>query len=316
MAIESFSFDKGINRKKSPLFLQEGELYSCSGFKFEHDGVLETRIPKTKGLLVDSDIEYNPVITGIHNYSNSIYISTNLNWIAPKNPNLIGWYRFNEGGGLVAYNGATDGSLGQGLLPNLTITNTGGNFWTFLPGVSSVAGADPTNVWVETQLSTARTINGTNRSCCGIFYNPNAILSAGGVICVLHDVNQTTGGINYNTQAGGVDWRGGWNLGGDYSPYSSDTDWRFVFYTNPGNHYFVKSDGTLTILGVVDSITEITLNYIHVGVWYTYEGGRYSCQGSFGDYIIYNFDSLSLAQWAKWYDQLRTRYGMAARSGW
>ena len=77
MAIESFSFDKGINRKKSPLFLAEGELYSCSGFAFEHDGVLEVRIPKTRGLLVDSAITYDPIITGIHRYGNSIYVSTN-----------------------------------------------------------------------------------------------------------------------------------------------------------------------------------------------------------------------------------------------
>ena len=76
MTIESFSFDKGINRKKSPLFLQEGELYSCSGFCFEHDGILEVRTPKTKGLLVDSDIDYDPVITGIHRYGDCIYIST------------------------------------------------------------------------------------------------------------------------------------------------------------------------------------------------------------------------------------------------
>ena len=55
MAIESFNFDKGINQKKSTLFLEDGELYTCEGFSFEHVGVLEARDPKTIGEIIDVD---------------------------------------------------------------------------------------------------------------------------------------------------------------------------------------------------------------------------------------------------------------------
>jgi len=47
MSVEIFTFDKGINRrKKNLLLLEEGELYSCQGFNFKSDGVLECRSPK------------------------------------------------------------------------------------------------------------------------------------------------------------------------------------------------------------------------------------------------------------------------------
>ncbi len=55
MAIESFNFDKGVNIKKSPLFLEDGELTTCTGFSFEHIGILEARDPKTIGIIIDVD---------------------------------------------------------------------------------------------------------------------------------------------------------------------------------------------------------------------------------------------------------------------
>ena len=72
MPIESFSFDKGINLKKSPLFLEDGEMVSCSGFSFDHDGVLEARAAKTVGAVIDAD----GTVNGIHRYGDSIIASS------------------------------------------------------------------------------------------------------------------------------------------------------------------------------------------------------------------------------------------------
>lgn len=71
MAIEAFSFDKGINRKKSPLFLEDGEMVTCTGFSFARDGVLEARAAKTVGAAIDAAATIN----GIHRYGDNIYAS-------------------------------------------------------------------------------------------------------------------------------------------------------------------------------------------------------------------------------------------------
>ena len=72
--VESFSFDKGINRKKSRLLLEPGELYSCSGFGFANDGVLTARAAKTQGIAIDTATTSR--INGIHRYGDSIYASS------------------------------------------------------------------------------------------------------------------------------------------------------------------------------------------------------------------------------------------------
>lgn len=72
--VESFSFDKGINRKKSRLLLEPGEVYSCSGFGFANDGVLTARTPKTRGIAIDTASTSR--INGIHRYGDSIYGSS------------------------------------------------------------------------------------------------------------------------------------------------------------------------------------------------------------------------------------------------
>lgn len=71
MPIESFSFDRGVNLKKSPLLLEEGEMVSCEGYSFAHDGVLEARAAKTVGAEIDSDGSIN----GINRYDDSIIAS-------------------------------------------------------------------------------------------------------------------------------------------------------------------------------------------------------------------------------------------------
>lgn len=74
MTVEAITFSKGINRKKSPLFLDEGELYSCQNFNLETGGQLESRPEMSAVELIDNDSD--STINGIHRYDNSIVSSS------------------------------------------------------------------------------------------------------------------------------------------------------------------------------------------------------------------------------------------------
>ena len=72
--IEPFLFDKGMNRRKSPLYLKDGEVYTVDNFSFESEGVLETRPAKTISYAIDTDSD--SAINGIHRYIDSILASS------------------------------------------------------------------------------------------------------------------------------------------------------------------------------------------------------------------------------------------------
>ena len=74
--IESFSFEKGINIKKDRLFLEQGELYSCSGFNLDVDGRLETREARQQSYLISSDPSSS--INGIHRFDEDVYSSSRM----------------------------------------------------------------------------------------------------------------------------------------------------------------------------------------------------------------------------------------------
>jgi len=82
----------------------------------------------------------------------------------------------------------------------------------------------------------------------------------------------------------------------------------------------VKPDGTLMVSALAVNMvgTGLLTHVVSAGypadnpVTMTYYPGG----SSYGDWIIYNGAGITTAQWAQWYDKLRTRYGMAARSGW
>jgi hypothetical protein len=68
--IEPFVFDKGMNLRKSPLYLKDGEVVTASGFSFESEGVLEARPAKTQSIAIN--ISSSSAINGIHRYIDSV----------------------------------------------------------------------------------------------------------------------------------------------------------------------------------------------------------------------------------------------------
>ena len=68
--VETFTFGKGINTRKSPLFLEDGELVSCEGFDFLKDGEVASRHP----VQTVNATAYGS-INGIHRYINNVYLT-------------------------------------------------------------------------------------------------------------------------------------------------------------------------------------------------------------------------------------------------
>lgn len=246
----------------------------------------------------------------------------------PKNPYLIGWYKFDEGSGLVASNSALDGSSGGGLLPNLTVFNGyNGLFWTFNPGFGATpqlyfgAGTGADFAWSKPN----RTIGGANKATMGMFIKRKSdIGNKGGY--ALGSRSAVVGGtlgirlFTCNQSASqGYSWL--WNVTPSFIyDVNLINQWLFHFFDGDGYYRIVKSDGT--ILQSAAAINFSARQYI-----YDFTGvdsmdadpptkGYYPGGCSYGDKIIYNQITLTLNEWGAWYDKLRSRYEMAARSGW
>ena len=247
----------------------------------------------------------------------------------PGNEYLIGWYKFDDGAGATVNNYADDGSSGGGLLPDLDVVDIAGDFWTAKTGFGSTATLQPASTdfaWVD--LGSTRTYGGSagGYACYGIFYSRFST-TTGGCACSLFNDNvgtvSTGTEFDVGTNVGGL-YRSeaGWRSNTAVSTYVfANTTWSFLFIDSTGYFYVVQPNGTLVSVGSINvaMATAVTLRYLHAGVRYDIAApdyGRSGCNGSYGDWIIYNYTRLTLAEWAEWYDELRTRYGMSARSGW
>lgn len=65
--IDTFSFDKGINTKKNPTLLSEGEMQECEGFAYTNDGYLSVMTPRRQ-------VPHSPYgqIRNLHRFQNKI----------------------------------------------------------------------------------------------------------------------------------------------------------------------------------------------------------------------------------------------------
>jgi len=252
-------------------------------------------------------------------------------WAGPKQQCLVGWYKFNEGSGSTVINYAPDSS---GKLPNLTVYNVSGYFWS-VPGFGYVrnyaSNATPVKEFAYAQLSSTKTFGGSayGGAAYALFYkrNTGATDNTGG-LATLYELNSDaplTGTEFDNDQSLGsyrIDF--GW-LGGtattSYGFYGFNR-WMFMFYTLSAPTYHLKvakDDGTLaneTGGSAANWAGSVNLNWIHVGVRHNVGGGDgyYAGMGTFGDLVIYNGCTLTQSEWGQWYDHLRTRYGMSART--
>jgi hypothetical protein len=245
--------------------------------------------------------------------------------IIPQNANLIGWYKFDEGSGLVAYNSATDGSLVGGLLPNLTV-NGETTFWAtpgFARSPETLPGSQVTNAWAEASLP-GRNIGGASQQIfMGVFYRNTSIAGAGqSGLCCLNTIRTAHQfGISRITS----DHTNQYQLFGTSTfvvlPNNQTNLWTFMFFSDEGGgagrFRTVLNDGTLVSAPSDYTPGTVTVNFIEAGCYFVSPPtGVYPAKGDYGDLIIYQVSGSTLTQWAEWYDKLRSRYGMAARDGW
>lgn len=324
MATESFIFHKGINRNKSRILLSDAELYTAEGFDFEYTGMLMARDPKERGLIVDGPLLSHPGPD--YSVPPTIYP-----WI-PQREYLIGWYKFDEGSGVVVNNYAPDGSLGGGLLQDLAVVQNDGVFWTFYSGFGSTqdisfgAGNGLVDFAWANQI---RSIGGASGACVGIFVRPKSgIAGAGGLMIALcQDWSMNTQQYQISNEDSGIGTQDRqvirWGLTtGIWTPGAIMQDrWHFHFINNLGEWWVVIPNGTRTLIqSGISMIQTLNMNYIFAGCWYADAAiptkGYYPGGCSYGDWIIYNQAILTDLNWAVWYDELRSRYSMSERSGW
>lgn len=72
--LDTFSFEKGINTRKAPAFLSDGEMQSCSGFSLDNDGYINPFVPKVK-----KDSTAYGTIRNLHRYMNTVLMSEGEN---------------------------------------------------------------------------------------------------------------------------------------------------------------------------------------------------------------------------------------------
>lgn len=261
--------------------------------------------------------------TGIGDAPTTESLMRNQKWFGPggpidAEPYLMGWYRFDEGTGLVCKNSATDGSLGGGLLPDLTVDNLDGTFWSFFPGFASTQYlASPLSAPYAYATFTTRTFGGSinGYACWGMFYRRCVDINIGNLAVQLHlyDSSGAKGTIEvYN----GLNDPANMSVGALWPEYSSIGDtvfpklaWYFIFLADR-KLCIARSDGTLE-QGVAGLYTSsISLDGIFAGAYYL---NSPRAAGSYGDLIVYNYRMLTLEEWGQWYDDVRDRYGMATR---
>jgi len=251
-----------------------------------------------------------------------------------SDPYLIGWYKFDEGSGLTVYNHATGGGGGGGPLPNLAVVQNVGQFWTYRPGFGTtlqhVFGAGDGLIDFAWAYPNRGQI-GPSGVCFGIFLrskiNPYGdTKDYGGYLCCS---NQTlSSGVGFLLEHGHIYYnyqnQEKYGMGIIKTTYHAQwyNIWTFHFVDKDAYKYrIVKPDGTLWSSSETFSPpSNIWCNYLMSGCSSLDANpatkGLYPGGGSYGDWIIYSNKVLTLAEWAEWYDKLRSRYGMAARSGW
>jgi hypothetical protein len=256
---------------------------------------------------------------------------------------LIGWYKFDEGSGGIAHNSADTDRGGGGPLPDLTVYNHYGTFWSELPGFASVGSYSdpPPYQHAHAPLSPERELAGKDDDgfCFGVFFKPKSSQPVAGGIAGLcqyiasgffnFSVLGGPGGLNFNPWIydNGLKWSAA-----GYIVLQAGV-WHFLFLadnisgtSSPDQvHACVgKSDGTLyggtmtpnQVPYALTSLKWISAGAIFSKTIYGDDDIDFPCNGSFADLIIYNYRTLPIQGWRQWYDALRSRYGMPARSGW
>lgn len=248
---------------------------------------------------------------------------------------LVGWYKLNEGSGTIVHNSASPTVTPAQKCPDLTVDTNPTYFWDQKPGFGSsgIAGNGARARWIGDPSS--YTIHGGSVSCFVWIngYSTNNYPSWWNFENVIIDEANTRlceqNGTPSVMSFGG--YRGGGQFGYSTDQFSYATDkqrWIFVFeYYDPipdefghhGTKGLVRDNGTLVVGNHKVNWAYNLYTYKQVRIFRYYDSANVVLgyfNGSLGDIMIWRNRALLLSDFVEWYDSLRSRYGMAARSGW
>ena len=241
---------------------------------------------------------------------------------------LWAWYKIDEGSGYTLRNSAVVADKA----PDLTVYGNLTTFWTTLAGFGYGNG---TNIYANYESTIPfHTRDGYEAGACFSRVTGNTA-GASGLLDASSSLVSTTSGDCYILYGyyggppsalfivadGVVDYSG-------YIPQASYLNrWVFTFMTAVKNNgtYTMETqvcldDGTLFTPSASTTSTLFTTRQIkRLSVFRGYwsgSGGWTYFMGEIGDVLWYVNKDMTLTEWGVWYDNLRSRYGMAARVGW
>jgi len=241
--------------------------------------------------------------------------------VFPYFNDLVAFYKVNEGSGTTVANSASPTDLAK-KWPDLTVYGNLDYFWNTLSGF----GTGASTVYCYTDNGSAigfgpkASIGGFKRyrSQSGT-YTISMVAATSGTATNHNMSDDLYGG------ASRVDYGLRINNSGVAKTYNQFlyatqlNKWVFVFsiVDLPNNKLYihvVRDDGVRIIGTTTGSYTEVTYSPRYFKLFRF--DATYYWNGQIGDFVAYHNRYLTEADFAIIYDKLRTRYGMAARSGW
>jgi hypothetical protein len=237
--------------------------------------------------------------------------------VMPSGGLLTAWYRLNEGSGSTVYNYAPASAQ---KLPDLPVINFG-NFWTLRPGFGSANSANKNYCrWINAaSVLTTSTIGyrgsfifitGADFPYPTIFNHNNSTADTAGAS---NYISYDTGILNISIQFNGTS-----SVLVLSAPQNGH--WWFIFNARSGTKfrtYAVKDTGVLITGGETGTWTDQQIKQVRFFRYYDSANTRYNhFYGSAGDTFQYRGVTLFLSDWRIIYETFRSRYGMAAPSGW
>lgn len=237
---------------------------------------------------------------------------------------LVGWYPIDEGSGTTINNDAPAANANR--WPDLSLNGSVTTFWSTLAGFGTFPGADNSQTCYGENLAGV-TVTGTGCSAafCRITTH-NAykfVLSSSTAYGDVGEVNEHFWTKLVDNEVIGIQRTAG-NSQASISPLDHllTNTWAFVFHFNSGGFPYAGvalPDGTLSIGAAGTSFGTTSQAHKYFLIGYGYDSANVTWRywaGQIADVICYEGVTLTQDEWAQWYDSLRSRYSMSARSGW
>ncbi len=236
---------------------------------------------------------------------------------------LVAWYKINEGAGVTVANSANPTVVPTQKWPDLSVIGDAAYFWNHLPGFGSSVGASYCE-YANVASVLALTVNDSfcffarregTLGCCAYPFSFGTSVSVGDPSAI--DSNaEWDGTVRVSLRVGGSAGSRINELGAGYL-----SRWAFIFIVNTSpttKIRYIIDNGTKVSEAVIGDTTAIA-NFKRIRLFQDWDGSvpiNSYFWGNQGDFMFWYNRKLAESDYAQIYDILRSRYGMAPRSGW